>query len=159
MRFFPRGLSWTVAAMVLPVVIMLAQHAHAAAKKKPAPTPAPGVVHQDLNAGEEYWACGLGTRRDRSGDHCQCPAMVAEVRDEQIEKCYAVADPAKYDECMLKAHTISECDIVKNEDLKHPVHSCKRSCSAKAVCRCHDGPACVAPPFVHDADSRDQQQQ
>lgn len=140
MRIFPRGLAWTLTAMVLPVVIMLGQQV----KKRPAPKPP--IVTAPATDPEEHWACGLGTVRDRNGDHCQCPMMVAEVRDEQIEKCYA-GPAAQFDDCMKKAHDVSECDIVKNEDLKHPAHSCKRSCSTKAICRCHDGPACHAPPF------------
>ncbi len=101
---------------------------------------------------EEYWACGLGTQRERNGDHCLCPAMVSEIREEKISACaekYGTGINNKaYVACMEAIP--NECDIVKNADLKHPVHSCKRSCNAKAICRCHDGPACIAPPLPHD---------
>lgn len=100
---------------------------------------------------EEYWACGLSTRRGRSGDRCQCPAMVAEVREEQIDTCYK-GSPANFDACMAKASHVADCDIVKNADLKHPAHSCSRSCSTKAICRCMDGPPCIAPPIPRPSD-------
>ena len=157
MRIFPKGLSWTIALMVVPVLVFIGEHAHAQSKKKPAPVPAPVPIQQNKpDPSEEQYACGLGTLRDRNGDHCKCPVMVAEVRDEQIDKCYS-GPPAQFDECMKKSHDVSECDIVRNADLKHPAHSCNRYCSTKSVCRCHDGPACIAPPIPHPSEGDDQQ--
>jgi hypothetical protein len=123
-------------------------------KKSPKPTPAPAV--RTIPDPEEQWACGFGSRRDRNGEHCQCPAMVAEVRDEIIENCMTKHGGTQEEYIKCLGNTPSECDIVKNADLKHPAHSCSRSCSTKAICRCHDGPACRLPPLPHGEDEGNQ---
>lgn len=129
-------------------IVCLAFAADSKKAKKKAPEPDP----------EEKWACGLGTARDQRGDHCLCPAMVAEVRDEIIEACATKHGSSQEEYIKCLGAVPSECDIVKNADLKHPVHSCSRSCSTKAICRCHDGPACHAPPLPHPESSDEDQQ-
>ena len=150
MRFLPKALPLVIVVMVAPIVALLAQQImHRLPKPKPpaVTTPAPDP--------EEQWACGFGTRRDRNGEHCQCPAMVAEVIAEHIDHCKDLTNEKAYEACMNNASNY--CDIVKNADLKHPVHSCNRSCSTKSICRCADGPACHLPPLPHPDDEGDQQ--
>lgn len=141
----------TIATGVLGVVGLI--HAQ---PKRGVPKPPP-VAHHEPNP-EEYWACGPNTRQDRNGDHCHCPAMVAEVNNELAEACenkYGTGQGNKaYIDCLSKIPMT--CDIVANADLKHPAHTCKRSCNKNAICRCHDGPACVGPP-IYQRDEEDQQ--
>lgn len=149
-----KKLHWPFNLLAVGVLVLGVVGLVRAQKPTPKKPSAPAIQH--TVDPEEQWACGLGTRRDRNGEHCQCPAMVAEVREEQTDACYH-GDPKGFDACMTKASLVSECDIVKNADLKHPVHTCNRSCSTKAICRCHDGPACHLPPLSHFSEEEDQQ--
>ena len=151
MRFFPRGLPWVIAAMVVPVVIMFAQQVQH--RTKPAPkAPLPRVEVPVDPDPEEFWACGLGTHQDKQGHHCHCQEMVEEVHTEHMDHCKSLTDEKAYQACM---NSLPEyCDVIKNSDLKHPVHSCKRSCNKNAICKCADCPSCHLPPLspVEDPD-------
>lgn len=140
MTFFPRGLGWTVAAMVLPVVVMFAQHT---TKKKSTPPPPPVATHDP----EEAWACRLGYKVGYGADahECKCPMMVQEAQEAHIDRCKGITDEKAYQECMNSIP--GACDIVQKVDAKHPEHSCGRWCT-KPVCRCHDGPVCHGDEIV-----------
>ena len=108
------------------------------------------------NKQDMAWACRL----ENKSHHCECPAMVAEVRDDIVEKCatlYGGPGSKEYVKCL--SQTPSECEIVQKPDTKHPEHTCSRNCTM-AVCRCHDGPPCVGPTLVHENyGSSDEEQQ
>lgn len=71
--------------------------------------------------------------------------MVEEVHTEYMDHCKSLTDEKAYQVCM---NSLPEyCDVIKNADLKHPVHSCKRSCNKNAICGCADGPKCHLPPL------------
>lgn len=150
MRIYPKGLGWTLALMIVPVIVAFGQHVI----RRPKPAPKLPTINIPVDPDpEEYWACGLGTHQDKNGHHCHCQEMVEEVQTEHMDHCKDITDEKAYQACM---NTLPQfCDIVKNADLKHPSHNCSRSCSTKAICKCPDGPSCHLPPLYH-ADEGDQ---
>jgi hypothetical protein len=155
--------TWFVSRMVatglLAVCLLAQQTSSQPQRSRPSPKPRQPlptvVVPVDPSPSpdpEEYWACGLGTHQDKIGHHCHCVEMVEEIQTEHRDSCIKYTDRKAYEACMNQIPEF--CDIVKNSDLKHPVHNCKRSCNKNAICKCADGPSCHLPPLspVEDPD-------
>lgn len=92
---------------------------------------------------EARYICRIG-----SYHNCECMAMVAEVHEEAYRNCQLTSKSDKeYGECVKKVP--QSCQIIQQQDNKHPAHSCRRTCKT-ARCSCDDGPVCNGPEFGYN---------